>query len=144
MTYLPPSALAKLRYAIEHSPPVGGKRASGTSPKGRWSLSAAQAPAVAVVQGGVVDVEQDALDLFVVSAAAAIEAHAAMASGEQIGGDMTLEHADAVGDSGGGYVEFVGGTCEALMSGGGFKEAQAVEGREMVHGNEEQRLSGII
>ena len=44
----------------------------------------------------------------------------------------------------GGNAEFVGGTCEALVSGGGFEEAQAVEGREVVHGSEEERSSNMV
>ena len=47
---------------------------------------------------------------------------------------MLFEHADAVGDSGGSDAELLRGPGKALMTGSGVEEAQAVEGRERVHG----------
>ena len=45
-----------------------------------------------------------------------------------------LEHANAVGDGGRGDAELLGGADEAPVPGGGFEEAQAVEGRQGYHG----------
>ena len=44
---------------------------------GTPALAAAEAPAVAVALGGLVDVEEDAPDLLVIGATAAVEVHAA-------------------------------------------------------------------
>ena len=46
---------------------------------------------------------------------------------------VTLEHADAVGDGRRGDAELLAGMGEALVPGGGFEEAQAVEGRQGYH-----------
>ena len=47
---------------------------------------------------------------------------------------MAFQHADAVGDGGRGDAELLGGADEAPVPGGGFEEAQAVEGRQGYHG----------
>ena len=96
-------------------------------------LAAAEAPAVAVALGGLVDVEEDAPDLLVVGAAPAVEVHAAPPSPEELGAEMALQHADAVGDGGRGYAELLGGADEAPVAGGGLEEAQAVERRQGNH-----------
>ena len=58
----------------------GARRSGGT-----LALTAAEAPAVAVSFGGLADVEEDAPDLLVIGAAAAVEEHAAAPSLEQLG-----------------------------------------------------------
>ena len=116
---------------------IGAPRASGSLP-GRQSpipagRSAAAAPAPAA-GGGFVDVPENALDVGVVGAAALVEAHAAVAAVEEGRADVLFQHADAVGDGGGGDAELPGGAHEALVAGGGVEEAEAVEGREVGHG----------
>ena len=100
----------------------------------RQGLASAQPAAVGVVFGGLVDVQENAPDRLGVGAAPAVEAHAAMAPVEQRSPEVVLEHADAVGDGGGGDAEFLGGTHEALVPGGGLEVAQAVQWRERFHG----------
>ena len=55
---------------------------------------------------------------------------------EELGAEMALQHADAVGDGGRGRgdAELLGGADEAPVPGGGLEEAQAVEGRQGYHG----------
>ena len=55
---------------------------------------------------------------------------------------MVLQHADAVGDGGRGDAELLGGADEAPVAGGGFEEAQAVEGRQGYHEFGRQEPSG--
>ncbi len=80
------------------------------------------------------DLGQDALDLLETGPAAAVEVDAPAPSLEELGAEMVLEHADAVGDGGRGDAELLGGADEAPVAGGGFEEAQAVEGRQGYHG----------
>ncbi len=80
------------------------------------------------------DVEEDAPDLLVIGVAPAVEAHAAAPSLEEFGAEMALQHADTVGNGGRGDAELLAGMGEALVPGGGFEEAQAVEGRQGYHG----------
>ena len=89
---------------------------------------------VAEALGGLVDVEQDAPDLLVISPSPAVEAHASAPSLEELGAQMALQHADAVGDGGRGDPELLAGMGEAAEPGGGLEEAQAVEGRQGDHG----------
>ena len=84
------------------------------------------------------DVQEDALDLFEVGAAAPVEADAARTADEEIGSQMAFEQADAVGDGGGGDADLVRSAGEALVACGGLEEAQAVEGRKRFH-----RINGI-
>ena len=104
-------------------PPVKPRGRSGTRP-----VPAADAG------GGGLDVAEDALDVGVVLAAALGEADPAVAAVEQRGAEMGFEHADAVGDGGGGDLQLVGRADEALVPGGGIEEAEAVERRQRVHG----------
>ena len=53
---------------------------------------------------------------------------------EELLADMVFEHLDAVGDGGGGDVEFARGAHEALVAGSGVEEAQTFERRKRVHG----------
>ena len=113
----------------------------------RWAgggaLAVAEAAAVGVEGGRLADVAEDALDLVEVGPAAAVEADAARAADEEGGLEMVFEHADAVGDGGGGDAEFGAGLGEALMAGGGLEEAQAVEGGQRFHGFVGGGRSGI-
>ena len=93
-------------------------------------LAAAQAPAIAVELGGIANVEEDALHLLEVGPPPAVEAHAALPAIEEFGPKMALEHADTVGDGGGGDAELLARMGEALVSGGGLEESQAVERRQ--------------
>ena len=89
------------------------------------------------------EVVEDALDVGVVAAPALVEADPAVEAVEQGGAEMDFEHADAVGDGGGGDAEFLGGAHEALVPGGGIEEAQAIERRQGTHGREGRlRLGG--
>ena len=83
--------------------------------------------------GGGLDVAENALDVGVVLAAAIGEADPAVAAVEQRGAEMGFEHADAVGDGGGGDLQLFGGADEALVPGGGIEEAEAFERRQGVH-----------
>ena len=85
-------------------------------------------------RGGGPDVAEDALDVGVVLAAAIGEADPPVAAVEQRGAEMGFEHADAVGDGGGGDLQLVGGADEAFVPGGGIEEAEALERRQNVHG----------
>ena len=125
--------MIKRGYVISY-PRVASKvgRSGGTA--GARALAAAEAPAVAVALGGLVDVEEDAPDLFVIRATAAVEVHAAAPSLEQLGAEMALQHVDTVGDGGRGDAELLAGMGEAPVAGGGFEEAQAVERRQGYHG----------
>ena len=125
--------MTKSCYVIAY-PPVGCKSARPGQPSGAALLAAAKAPAVAVAPGGLADVGEDAPDLRMVGAAAAVEMHAAMAADEQRGVKMAFEHADAMGDGGRSDAELFGGTGKALVPGGCFEEGQAVEWRERFHG----------
>ena len=89
---------------------------------------------VAVAPGGLVEVGEDAPDLLVVGAPAAVEAHPAAAAFEQRGAEMALQHADAVGDGGGGDLKLLAGAYEVLVPGGGGEEAEAIEGWQGLHG----------
>ena len=84
--------------------------------------------------GGVADVGEDALDIAEIGPPARVEPHAASPTVEQDFAEMLFEHADAVGNGGGGDAEFLGGAGEAFAPGGGFEEAEAVQGRERWHG----------
>ena len=84
--------------------------------------------------GGGPDVAEDALDVGVVLATAIGEADPAVAAVEQRGAEMGFEHADAVGDGGGGDLQLVGRAHEALVPGGGIEEAEALERRQGGHG----------
>ena len=84
--------------------------------------------------GGVGEVGQDALDVGVVLMATLVEVHPTLAADEQRGTEMAFEHADAVGDRGGGDPEFLGGADEALMPGGGIEEAETLKWRQGLHG----------
>ena len=106
----------------------GARRSGGT-----LALTAAEAPAVAVSLGGLVDVEEDAPNLLVIGAAASVEEHAAAPPLEELGAKMALKHADAVADGGRGDAELFGGAEEAPVAGGGLEEAQAVERRQRNH-----------
>ena len=119
-------------YVIAAYPRAAGKTGHGAGATG--GLAAAEAPAVAVVLGSLVDVEEDAPDLLVIGAATAVEPHAAAPSLEELGAEMALQHADAVGDGGRGDAELIAGMGEALVPGGGLEEAQAVERRQGFHG----------
>ena len=101
---------------------------------GARALAAAEASAVAVALGGLVDVEEDAPDLLVIGAAAAVDVHVPAPAPKELGAEMALQHADAVGDVGRGDAELPGGADEAPVAGGGFEETQAVEGRQGYHG----------
>ena len=92
---------------------------------GRGRSGAATASAL----GGVGEVGQDALDVGVVLTATLVEVHPTLAADEQRGTEMAFEHADAVGDRGGGDPEFRGGADEALMPGGGIEEAETLKWR---------------
>ena len=99
---------------------------------------------VAEALGGLVDVEEDAPDLLVVGAAPAVEVDAAPPALEQLGPEMALQHADAVGDGGRGDAELLAGMGEAAEPGGGLEESQAVEGRQGNHGfGRRERWVGI-
>ena len=52
-----------------------------------------------------------------------------MAAGEQLGAEMALQHADAVGDGSRGEAELLAGADEAPVAGGGLEESQALEGQ---------------
>ena len=80
------------------------------------------------------DLGQDALHLLEIGPAAAVEVDAAAPSLEELGVQMLLRGADAVGDGGRGDAELLGGADETPVPGGGFEEAQAVEGRQGYHG----------
>ena len=84
--------------------------------------------------GGLVEVGEDAPGLLVVGAPAAVEAHAPVAAFEQRNFKMLLQHADAVGNGGRGDLKLLGGAYEVLVPGGGGEEAQAIEGRQGLHG----------
>ena len=84
--------------------------------------------------GGVADVGEDALDIAEVGPPAPVEPDASSPAFEQGVSEVFLEHADAVGDGGGGDPEFLGGAGKAFEAGGGFEEAEAVERREVRHG----------
>ena len=95
-----------------------------------------------MVPRGVLDVEEDAPNLPVVGAAAAVEEYAALAAFEQCGAEVLLEHADAVGDGGGGDADFLGGAGETLVAPRGLEVAQAIEWRQGVQVIGDQRLKG--
>ena len=80
------------------------------------------------------DLGEDALHLLQVGAAAAVEAHAALAAVEQRHVEMLLQHPKAVGDRGRGDGELLGSEGEALVAGRSLEEAQAFE-----RGQEQQR-----
>ena len=80
------------------------------------------------------DLGQDALHLLEIGPALGVEAHAPAPSLEELGVQMLLQGADAVGDGGGGDPELLAGQHEALVPGGGLEEAQAVERGQMEHG----------
>ena len=80
------------------------------------------------------DLGQDALHLLEIGPALGVEMHAPAPSLEELGVQMLLQGADAVGDGGGGDLELLAGQHEALVAGGGLEEAQAVERGQMEHG----------
>ena len=80
------------------------------------------------------DLGQDALHLLEIGPALGVEVHAPAPSLEELGVQMLLQGADAVGDGGGGDLELLAGQHEALVAGGGLEEAQAVERGQMEHG----------
>ena len=84
--------------------------------------------------GGSQDVVEDALDVGVIATAAWREADAARPPLEERRAEMLLEHADPVGDGGGGDPELLGGAGEALVPCCGVEEAETVERREGWHG----------
>ena len=80
-----------------------------------------------MVPCGRVEVGEDAPDLFVVGAPAAVETDAARAAVEQRCTEMALQHADAVGDGGQCDLKFLGGAYEVLVPCGSVEEAEAIE-----------------
>ena len=84
--------------------------------------------------GGGEDIFEDALDVGVVLTAAWGEEDAARPALEERRAEMPLEHADPVGDGGGGDLELLGGAGEALVPCCGVEEAETVERREARHG----------
>ena len=87
-------------------------------------------------------VEQDAPDLLLVGAAPAVEAHASAPPPEELGAEIALQHAGAVGDGGRGDAELLAGMGESAEPGGGLEESQAVEGRQGHHGFGRRERSG--
>ena len=94
---------------------------------------------VALLLGDAVDLGQDALHLLEIGPALGVEMHAPAPSLEELGVQMLLQGADAVGDGGGGDLELLAGQHEALVAGGGLEEAQAVERGQMEHGEGPER-----
>ena len=80
------------------------------------------------------DLGEYALDLLEIGPAAAPQAHAAAPALEELGAEMLLQGADAVGDGGGGDAELLAGKDEALVPGGGLEESQAFERGKVQHG----------
>ena len=87
-----------------------------------------------MVPRGFLDVEEDAPNLLVVGAATAVEEHAAVAALEESCAEVLLEHADAVGDGGGGDADFLRGARETLVPRRRLEVAQAIEWRQGIHG----------
>ena len=80
------------------------------------------------------DLGQDALHLLEIGPALCVEVYAPAPAFEELGVEMLLQGADAVGDGGGGDAELLAGQHEALVAGGGLEEAQAVERGRVEHG----------
>ena len=77
---------------------------------------------------------EDALHFLQIDAAATVEAHAVPLAFEELGPEMLFQGANAVAHGGGGDAELLAGKDIALVSGGGFEEAQAFERGQEWHG----------
>ena len=90
-------------------------------------------PGPADALGGFTEVPEDAFHVRMVLAAPIVEADRAVVAVEKRGPDVSFEHTDAVGHGGSCDLKLFGSTHETLMPGGGFEEAEAVEGRQSLH-----------
>ena len=89
---------------------------------------------VAVASDDLADLGEDAVDVAEAGLAAVVEGDAAARAVEQGTAEVAFEHADAVGDGGGGDLELLRGAHEALVASGGVKEAQALQRGQRRHG----------